>query len=106
MGGSVWESLAQHRTTARLCALYKAYNSERAWKDIGDRLQAPYYQSRVDHFRKIGARMIRTDVRKFSFVNRTIAEWNQLPEGVIGTSPIKMHTFRKRVMKVKISEVK
>jgi hypothetical protein len=42
-------------------ALYKSFNGERAWKDIGDRLQAPYYQSRVDHCWKI-----RTDVGKFS----------------------------------------
>jgi hypothetical protein len=68
-----------------MCALYKAYNDERAWKDIGDRIQAPYYLSRVDHFWKIRARKIRTDVGNFSFVNRTIADWNQLPEGVIGT---------------------
>jgi hypothetical protein len=50
--------------------------------------------------------MIRTDIGKFSFVNRTIAEWNQLPEGAIGTSPIKTHTFRKTVTKVKIRELK
>jgi hypothetical protein len=67
-----------------------------------NRLQAPYYLSRVDHCWNIRARMIRTDVGKFSFVNRRIAEWNQLPEGAIGTSPVKKHTFRKRVRKVKI----
>ena len=47
-GGSDWESLAQRRNIARLCALYKAYTGERAWKAIGDRLQAPSYLSRVD----------------------------------------------------------
>jgi hypothetical protein len=65
------------------------HNGERAWKDIGDRLQAPYYLSRVDNSWKIKARKIRTYVGKFSFGNRTIADWNQLPEGVIGTSPLK-----------------
>jgi hypothetical protein len=54
--------LAQRRRTARMCAFYKAYNGERAWKDIGDRLQAPYYRSRVDHCRKIRSRKIRTDI--------------------------------------------
>jgi hypothetical protein len=52
-GGSVWESLAQRRMTARLCALCKAYKGERAWINLGDRLQAPYYLGRVDHFWKI-----------------------------------------------------
>jgi hypothetical protein len=50
--------------------------------------------------------MIRTDVGKFSFVNMTIAEWNQLPKGAIGTPPVKTHTFRKKVRKVKIRKVK
>ena len=67
-------------------------------------MQAPYYVSRVDHLRKIRARKIRTDVGKFSFVNRTIADWNQLPEGVIGTHPVKAHIFRKMVRKAKSVE--
>jgi len=37
-GGSDWESLAQHRKIARMCALYKAYTGERAWKAIGEML--------------------------------------------------------------------
>jgi hypothetical protein len=92
--------------TARLCALYKAYNGERAWKDIGDRLQAPYYLSKVEHCWKVRSSMIRTDVGKISFVNKTIAKCNQLREGAIGTSPVKTHTFRKRVRKVKLRKLK
>jgi hypothetical protein len=46
-GGSVWESLVQRRMTARLYAFYKAHNAERAWKYIGNSLQAPHYLSRV-----------------------------------------------------------
>jgi hypothetical protein len=46
------------------------------------------------------SRKIRTDVGKFSFVNRTIHDWNRLPEGAIGTSLVKTHVFRKRVRKV------
>jgi len=42
-GGSDWESWAQRRKIARLCALYAAYTGERAWKAIADRLQAPSY---------------------------------------------------------------
>ena len=55
-GGSDWESLAQRRKIARMCALYKAYIEERAWKAIGDGLQAPSYLSRIDHHWKIRAR--------------------------------------------------
>jgi hypothetical protein len=34
-------------------ALYKAYTCERAWKAIGDKLEAPSYISRVHHRWKI-----------------------------------------------------
>jgi len=69
-----------------MCALYKAYTGERAWKAIEDRLQAPSYLSRVDHHGKIRARKQRTDIGKYSFVNRSITDRNLLPEGAIGTS--------------------
>ena len=48
-GGSDWESLAQRRKIAQMCALYKAYTGDRSWMAIGDRLQEPSYLSRVDH---------------------------------------------------------
>jgi hypothetical protein len=98
--GSDWESLAQRRRIAGLCALYKAYTGERAWKTIGDSLQVPSYVSRVDHHWKIGARKQRTDIGKYSFVNRSITDWNQLPEGSIGTSPGKTQIFKTRIRKV------
>ena len=60
MRGLVWESLAQYRKIAQMCALFKAYTGERAWKAIGDKLQAPSYLSGVDHYRKIRARKQRT----------------------------------------------
>jgi len=99
-GGSDWESVAQRRKIARMCALYKAYTGERAWKAIGDRLQAPSYWSRVDHRWKIRARKQRTDIGKYSFVNRSITDWSQLPEGATGTSHSKTHIFKTRVRKV------
>jgi hypothetical protein len=53
-----------------------------ARRAISDRLQRPHYLSRIDHERKIRSRRQRTDIGKYSFVNRTIQEWNQLPAGV------------------------
>ena len=50
---SDWETFAQRRTIARLCALLKAYSGEWAWKGICDRLRRPSYLSRADHIRKI-----------------------------------------------------
>jgi hypothetical protein len=95
-----WESLISRRKVSRLCALYKAYCGERAWKDIGDRLKWPHYLSRLDHVRKIRTRRQRTDIGKYSFVNRTVGDWNQLPAQVLETLPCKPSTFRKRLRKV------
>jgi hypothetical protein len=75
-------------------------------KTIGDRLQVPSYLSSVDHYLKIKARKQRTAIRKYSFVNRSITDWNELPKGVRGISYGKMHIFKNRVRKVKTSKGK
>jgi hypothetical protein len=60
-----------------------------------------------DHYWKIRDRKQRTDIGKYSFVNRrAITDWNKLPEGAIGTSHGKTHIFKTRVRKVKTSEGK
>jgi len=95
-----WVSLASRRKLSRICTLVKAYSGEPARRAIGDRLQLPHYLSRVDHERKIRSRRQRTDIGKYSFVNRTIQHWNQLPAEVLGILPCKPITFKKRVRKV------
>jgi len=86
--------------------LYKAYTGERAWKAIGDSLQAPSYLSRLDYYWKIRARKQRTGIGKYCFVNRSITDWNKLPEGATGTSHGKTRIFKTRVRKVKTSKGK
>jgi hypothetical protein len=100
-----WETLAQRRMIARICALFKVYTGRRAWKAIGHRLLKPCYLSRVDHNRKIRTRKQRTDVGKYSFVNRTVQSWNQLPARLLATFRCKLSTFRKRVRKTITSKV-
>ena len=55
--------------------------------------------SRVDHVQKIRDRKQRMDIGNYSFVNRTIKNWNQLPATVLETFPRKSKIFRKRVRK-------
>ena len=90
----------QHRKISRICALFKAYSGEWAWKAIGDRLQWPSSLSRFDHEWKIRNRRQRTDIGKYCFVNRTIQLWNWLPAEILGTLLCKQNAFRKRVRKV------
>jgi hypothetical protein len=89
-----------------MCALYNAYTGDRAWKVIWVRLQVPTYLSRVDHYWEIRARKQRTDIGIYSFVNRSITDWNKLPEGAIGSSYGKTDIFETRARKVKTSEGK
>jgi len=98
--GPNWETLASCRKLSCICVLFKVYSGDHAWKPIGNRLQRPHYLSRVDHERKIRSRRQRTDIGKYSFVNRTIQHWNQLPAAVLATLPCKPITFKKRVRKV------
>jgi hypothetical protein len=100
-----WETLAPRRKIDRICGLFKAYTGERAWKAISDRLQKPCFLSRVDPDKKIRRRKQKTAVRKYSFVNRTIQLWNQLPADDLGTLSRKPSNFRKKVRKV-IHQVK
>jgi hypothetical protein len=37
----------------------------------------------------------RIDVSKYSFVNRTIKDWNCLPAGELASFPCKINTFRR-----------
>jgi hypothetical protein len=95
-----WEALSDRRLVPRLCALFKAYSGNRAWKAIEDRLLRSHYLSREDHNRKIRSRKQRTDIGKFSFLNRTIISWNQLPADLLASFPFKLNKFRKRVKKL------
>ena len=97
---SNWETLTQRRKISHICAPFKEYSGERAWKAVGDRLKRPYCLSRVDHERRIRNRRQRTDIGKYSFVNRTIRLWNRLPAENFGALRCKPNTFRKRVGKV------
>ena len=98
---SGWETLAQRRLIARICALFKAYTGGRAWKATGDRLLKPCYLGRGDHNWKIRTRKQKTDVGKYSFVNRN---WNQLPASRLASFPCKLNTFRKKVKNVVTSK--
>jgi hypothetical protein len=97
---SNWETLAQRRKIAHIYPLLKAYMGEQAWKAVGDRLQWPCYLSRSIMKKRIRSRKQRTDIGKYSFVNRTIQLWNQLPADALGTLSCKPSSFRKMVRKV------
>jgi hypothetical protein len=103
---SEWETLAQRRTIACLCTLFKAYCGGRTWKALRDRWRRIYYLSRIDHVRKIRDGKQRTDIGKYCFVNRTTRNWNQLSAETLGTFPCKTTIFSNRVRKTIMKEMK
>ena len=60
--------------------------------------------SRDDHNRKIRTTNQRTDVGKYSFVNRTIKSWDELTAALLASFPCKLNSFRKRVNNVVTSK--
>jgi hypothetical protein len=97
---SVWEKIA------RLCAHFKAFSGERAWKAIRYSLRRAYCLSRVDHVRKIRGRKHRTDIGKYSFVKKTIENWNQLSAETLGTFRFKTKICRNRFRKAILNGMK
>jgi hypothetical protein len=97
---SNWETLAQRGNIVHICALYKLYRGERAWKTTGVTSQGAYSLSRVDHVRKIMRRKQRIYIGKHSFVNITTKLWNQLPADALRALSCKPSNFRKKVRNV------
>ena len=62
--------------------------------------------SRVDRVQKIRDKKQRTDIRNYSFVNRTIKNWNLLPAETLGSFSFKPKIFRNRVRKATVNGVK
>jgi hypothetical protein len=103
---SDWETLAERRTIARLCVLFETYCGGRSWKAIRNRLRRAYCFSGVDRVQKIRDKKQRTDIGKYSFVNRTVKNWNQLPAEASGTFLCKTTIFRKSVREAIIRGMK
>jgi hypothetical protein len=72
---SNWETLASRRKLSRICALFKSYSGKRARLAISGRLKRPHYLSTIDHEHNI--RRQRAEIGKYSFLDRTIEDWNQ-----------------------------
>jgi hypothetical protein len=68
-----------------MCALREPYKGERTWKARSQTVPESRYLSRVDHESKVRSRKQRTDAGKYSFVNRAIQLWNELPADALGT---------------------
>ena len=77
-----WESLADRRQTSRLVILYKSLNGHLSLP-IGNLVQPIDRTSR--HTNSKGFKQLKAskDVYKYSFLPRTIIDWNHLPDSIV-----------------------
>ena len=94
-----WESLQYRRKNFRLTGIYNTWNRKDGWDELRHRFQTPTYIGRGDHLLKIKEREQKTDLAKFSFLNRGIREWNALPEEVLIPMPKNSRKFRTKLNK-------
>jgi len=80
-------------------AVQGAYSRKCVERDK-DSLQALNYLSTVNHKWKIRSRIQRTGIGKYSWVNRSIADWNQLPRGAIRLAHGNAYIFKTRVREI------
>lgn len=77
-----WKPLQQRRQIDRLNLFNKALNNVTALQ-FTDLIQEPSRRTRSMHNKHLITISTRTNVYKFSFLPRTIVDWNTLPNNVI-----------------------
>ena len=89
-----WPTLETRRKGARLILLYKILHGEAA-VNIPEYVRRSATQTRQHHKDRFSRLSTSTDAYKYSFVPRTITDWNQLPETAIQAPSTE--AFRARV---------
>jgi hypothetical protein len=74
------------------------YNGEGGWKELSQKIEPASYRVRHDHRLKIQNKVTRTNVGKYSFLNRTVRDWNALPEETFNVESRK--SFRRKLNEI------
>ena len=91
-----WQTLENRRKMARLTLFYKSINGEAA-VNIPPYLTKPTTRTRQYHSQRFSRLRTSTDTYKYSFIPRTISDWNNLPPEII-LSP-SVDSFREGLQK-------
>ena len=82
-----WEPLSLRRSRSSLRCLHKALAGHPAWSDIAEAISKAPFTGKSDHAQKLYLPRYETDVGRFSFLGRSIRQWNRLPGPVMATFP-------------------
>ena len=74
-----WNSLASRRKANRLALFSAVYTSNQALTDLSAQLCPANYQGRHDHDKKVAEIRCNKNVYHYSFLPKSIREWNTLP---------------------------
>ena len=92
-----WTSLQDRRKLARLSMLYKIRHGAVSVENIKAKLQNPPARQRRGHDQQYSQIRCKTQYQQFSFLPRTIKEWNTLSQQTVEASTI--DTFVSRASK-------
>ena len=82
-----WDSLETRRKFARLKNFYLVYNGIGGWIDLMEYVDPPARTGRAGHACSVRTQIPRTDLGKFSYITRSVNEWNSLPADVFMPQP-------------------
>ena len=85
------------RNVDRLIGLYQAYGGKQTWKEMRDRLKSLDFVDKNDHSYKVYIDASKKDVGKYSFLSRTVKEWNELLEVILNPFPRTHKILRQRI---------
>ena len=79
-----WDSLAMRRKASRLAIFSRVYNQESCLEDLSTLVKrAPHEHLRHTHNFRVNSITSHKNVGHYSFVPRTIRDWNMLPKEIM-----------------------
>jgi hypothetical protein len=76
--------------------MYKIVTGEIAWEHIGKEISKQNFVGKNNHQFKIKFPSQRTNLKKFSYLNRTIFDWSGLPAKLLEPFPRNINIFKNR----------
>jgi Reverse transcriptase (RNA-dependent DNA polymerase) len=95
-----WDSLAARRKASRLSVFHRAYNGDNCINDINSHIvRAPMESFRYSHPFRIQSITCHKNIGHYSFLPRSIREWNSLPQRVFNVESMNsISNFRASVI--------
>ena len=84
-----WNSLAERRKASRLSSFCKVFNNEESLHDLNSHItRAPLEMLRHGHNFRVQSINCRKNIGHYSFLPRSIRDWNSLPPGFMNEEVI------------------